>query len=115
MITQKGKDMKKMIKSVYDMFGMDEGFWTKDDMMEFAYELEDQLEKKFGKDAPKFHDGWIEDNVMHLTFEDSEGYTYDHEVKIDMRKIRKPRDLQKYLPSFVDAFDEQYIEYQSYL
>ena len=106
--------MKIIHASYNNLFGIDDEFWTKDDMMEFADELESRLEDVFGNSAPKFYDGWIENNVMHLTFEDSEGYTYDHEVKIDMRKIRRPMDLQKYVPSFVDAFKQQYEEYQSY-
>lgn len=107
--------MKRQIRSDYYLYGMDDGFWTKDDMMEFASELEDVLETDLGLDAPKFYDGWIEDNVMHLTFRDDNDFDYDYETKIDMRKIKKPRDLQKYVPQFAKAFEDQYVEYQSYL
>ncbi len=107
------KSSKGIVESSYDMFGMDDGFWTKDDLMEFSDVVEDTLSSMYGNDAPRFYDGWIENNVMHLTFEDSEGFSYDHEVKIDMRKIKKPMDLQKYVPSFVNAFSDQYDQYQA--
>ena len=72
--------MKRQIRSDYYLYGMDDGFWTKDDMMEFASELEDVLEADLGSDAPKFYDGWIEDNVMHLTFRDNNDFDYDYVI-----------------------------------
>ena len=89
--------------------------FSKIELLSETFAEEDVLEADLGSDAPKFYDGWIEDNVMHLTFRDNNDFDYDYETKIDMRKIKKPRDLQKYIPQFAKAFEDQYVEYQSYL
>ena len=72
-------------------------FWCRNDIDELQSELEDRkFIKQFGI---KIKRGYIEeDNRIELDYE-YDGIEYTVKQKIDMRKIKKPRDLQlKYVP-----------------
>ena len=77
---------------VKDFYGEEEGFFTREDLMEF----EDELERKLGHKARTR--AYIDGNKLSVDYElDGESYSRPAEVKIDMRKIRNPaKDLARY-------------------
>lgn len=100
--------MKKYIKS-NDWFD-DGGFFTRDDCIEYLENpLSDEIKDKFGIDVALR--SYIEDgNQLDVDVETSDGYEFNIKLDkpIDMRKIRLPRDLQKYVPELLHEFEEQY-------
>ena len=89
-------------------------FFTREDIDEFAYEVEDEVNNRL-KDGYKIH---VSDCYMNgpqdLTIDvDSNDDSYinsSYTQHIDMRKIRKPSDLNKYKEEFVQnlVFDLNY-------
>lgn len=73
-----------------------EQFFTKEEYMEFAANVEDELNKMF-KTKIRYTDVYaLEPNSIYLDVEDEEGNEFSWGVIIDMRRIRKPSDLEKY-------------------
>lgn len=81
-----------------------EMYWTKDDIMELAYEVCDRLssDPDLDSDIDSFdvYDCYIEpDNTLTLNVADADGDVFGIEVKIDLRRARTTRQLvQKYAP-----------------
>ena len=96
------------------MFGMEENiFWTRDDLDEFGYELEDTLRDE---GYPMSYNGGYTDeyNNMDFDFVDDSGYDYNIQFKVDMRKIRSPQDFLKYIDVAGPRLEEKYEEYHQY-
>ena len=54
-------------------------------------------------------DAWIEGNLLHIELSNSD-YTLSNETRIDMRKIRAPKDLMKYKTSILSSIIDQLME-----
>lgn len=68
-----------------------ESYFTREDLMEF----EDELERKLGHNARTR--AYVDGNLLSVDYEiDGESYSTPAEVKIDMRKIKRPNDLNRY-------------------
>jgi hypothetical protein len=93
-------------EGIKEGFG-DEGFFTRDDLIEFENELEDRLGHQSKTRA------YIDGDKLSVDYElDGEGYGAPAEVKIDMRKIKNPsKDLIKnYLEPIYQIIMKEYNE-----
>lgn len=95
----------------YDLEG--EGFFTKDDLVEFDDAVIEILQECY-PDTFQIDDNYIEDNIIYLSVQSSEGNWAEGSVKVDMRKIRKPSDILKYSNTMVgklrEELDSAYVE-----
>jgi len=85
-------------------------FFTKEEIMEFAYDVEEKLNEdpELSERRIRYYDVYIVDyNRLVVDFTDDEGYEFSGQVKIDMRKIRKPSDINKYQDDIVNQVKEQ--------
>ena len=99
--------MYKMIKTASYHEASD--FFTKDELVEFCNEVEDVVNEKLhfqGKSKMRTSDSWIEGRNLHITLENDE-YSASTDITIDMRSIRRPSDLLKYVDSASNAIVEQ--------
>jgi len=89
----------------------DPGFFTRDDVIEYLeIPLEDMIKENFDIDDSLNLRCYIEDDnsiECDLQYNDS-SYTIKLEDPIDMRKIRKPSDLQKYAIKLLQLFEDNY-------
>lgn len=93
-------------RDIKEGFG-DEGFFTRDDLIEFENELEDRLGHQSKTRA------YIDGNKLSVDYElDGEDYGTPAEVKIDMRKIKNPsKDLIKnYLEPIYQIIMKEYYD-----
>lgn len=86
----------------YDLEGAE--FFTKEELMEFADTVIGKLAEQYTKQFDLL-DAWIENNLIHLEIQDEDGYSVSGEVKIDMRRIRKPSDIFKYVSPMIGEFE----------
>ena len=91
----------------------DDQYFTRDEINEFAYEVCEHLNEIF----PTFFDVsdvFIENGVLDLTVQDEDGTEYNFAKRIDMRKIKKPSDLNRaYVLEFVSDIRKQVEEYHN--
>ena len=101
--------MKKYVRSG-SIFGEPEGFFTREDCMEFIETpLEDAIADQFGIGVTTRC--YIEDgNRLDVDIQTKDGYEFNIKLDkpIDMRKIRRPADLQKYVPELLQKFASNY-------
>lgn len=90
----------------------DEQYFTKDDIVEFGYDVVDRLNDEFGNElGVKFdlYDVYMDTpTLLHLTVCDAEGTEASADIKIDMRRIKYPRDLKKYETDAVVQIEDDY-------
>lgn len=90
----------------------DDQFFTRDDINEFGYDVADQFSAWADSSfAPS--DVYMDTPTkLHLEVFNQEGYEeYEANIKIDMRKIRSPRDLYKYEDEALNQLKDAYFEY----
>lgn len=110
--------MKKYIKSSKANYGgafdIDPyAFFTKDDIVEFGNKVCEELGEIFYHTFT-ISDTYIVDyNLLVLDVVDDEGSEFSGQIKIDMRKIRSPRDIEKYQLDMVSQINSQAREYYS--
>lgn len=125
--TRKGKLIiarnSKSIKSSYDIISSIKGsvspdeFFTKDDLIDLCNEIEYAVNRWIKihvnqlliSDSFYTSDAWIEGNLLHIELSNSD-YTLSNETRIDMRKIRAPKDLMKYKTSILSSIIDQLME-----
>ena len=88
-------------------------FFTKDDIVEFAQDLEDRLKEY---ESSIFYTDVYMDTPTTLTveFADGAGWEYTSTVNIDMRRIRKPSDINKYSLQILRDIEDQIDQAYSY-
>ena len=84
-----------------DMFGCEGGYFTRDDLNELMYEINDRCPK--GMQATAIYMG-DDEKTLEVDMEDDEYGSETVYKKIDMRKIRKPSDLLRYANSIIADF-----------
>lgn len=91
-----------------------EVYFTRDDLVEFAEGVISSLEEEIGIHLD-ICELYIEGNDVTLELTDTVGCEFDHTVtfRVDMRKIRVPRDLGKYTKMVVSNFANEYRASQS--
>lgn len=72
----------------------DDQYFTKEDIVDLADEICERLYVEV-HESFDVSDLYIENNVLHIELE-SDSYLVQTDVKIDMRKIRKPMNIMKY-------------------
>ena len=89
----------------------DDMFFTKDDLMEFAYELEDKF-REWSKDPNAEISDVYMTTPTHLVMEImSDGAGHEAQVDIDMRRIRSPRNIDKYGDQILAQWKDSFIQY----
>jgi len=95
----------KYVKEDYcDMFGCESGFFTRDDLNELMYEINERCPKGMQATAIYMSN---DDRTLEVDMEDEEYGSETIYKKIDMRKIRKPSDLLRYANSIIDEFQSK--------
>ena len=103
--------MKRFIKSAsyggaYDI--EDDMFFTKEEIVEFADDVAEAFNSEYSSTL-SLSDCYIDTpNILHVEYTDDEEYEYSADVKIDMRKIRSPRDISKYSSPILQQLKSQY-------
>ena len=89
-----------------------EEFFTKDDLIEFVISVEDEINRRINP-KKKFNvsDAYVDGRNIHIELHNDE-YELSGEVSVDMRSIRRPSDIHKYLKPVVDEMINQYNEYR---
>lgn len=89
-----------------------EEFFTKHDLIEFAINVEDEINRRINP-KKKFNvsDAYVDGRNIHIELHNDE-YELSGEVSVDMRSIRRPSDIHKYLKPVVDEMINQYNEYR---
>ena len=93
-------------------------FFTRDELNEFGFEIVDQINDTYRRaydegmiDTPVVADLggiYMEDpNTISIEVVTDDGYAVEHIFKVDMRRIRSPRDLYKYSAPVVTALSNQ--------
>lgn len=91
----------------------DNMYFTKEDLLEFTDELIDTLQDK--GIFVDLIDMYITDgNRLVIAVEDEDGNEIDTDEFIDMRKIRRPKDIYKYKNIFIKDILSQYDELKSF-
>lgn len=87
----------------------DDNFFTKEDIVDFGYAVCDRLNALYPEYNFDIQDTYIEQkNKLVLYVLDERTYMgASDSVQIDMRKIRKPSDIYKYLDPMVNSLAEQ--------
>ena len=97
-----GKPVRQALNE--DLFGMDDAFFTKEELLEFADAVVEDVNARFkSKNATfsiQYTGAWMENDgrtvtVDYISFPNE--YEYSTGVKIDMRAIKAPGDLFKYV------------------
>ena len=94
----------------------DDQFFTRDDLDEFGYYVEEELNDSDCSCPKEFQYAgcWIDNNIVTCAMSNGD---YEHEIdfKVDMRRIRYPRDLiKRYAPGAIEEFKEAFETYYSY-
>lgn len=110
------EDIAKKVESKITSYGgafdiEDDMFFTKDDLMEFAYELEDKF-REWSKDPNAEISDVYMTTPTHLVMEImSDGAGHEAQVDIDMRRIRSPRNIDKYGDQILAQWKDSFIQY----
>lgn len=108
--------MKKYIKNAsyggaYDI--EDDMYFTKEELVEFGEDVADEFNKRTGDNAYLSDIYFSEeslDNRLCIELEDEESM-YDTCFFVDMRRIRLPKDIYKYMDKVVDDLEQQYVNF----
>lgn len=104
--------MKITVTSAMDMFGMDDEFFTREEINELADEVEYQLNKAFGSERFVYTEIYLENNILDMSVMDMDNdYEFNTKMKIDMRRIQKPSDLMKYVPKLAKVFEDEFTRF----
>lgn len=94
-----------------------ESYFTRDDLNEFGYQVEDVLLNTDLKSKDiQFNGVWVDDNILTFAAVDKDGNEVEVKEKIDFRKIKLPTGLSKYyLIKVADKVEKEFRAiYQDY-
>lgn len=92
----------------------DDMFFTKEELMEFGYDLAEQF-STWADDSCELSDLYMTSPVdLVMEVAESDGAEHQAKVKIDMRKIRLPKDIEKYTDIILKQWKDSYNEYHDY-
>ena len=115
----KGMKIIKEIKQKRNYGGAfdieDDQFFTREELNEFADDVVDELNKiPYLEYDCQLISVYMENDIIEITIECGDYDSITISKKIDMRKIRLPRDLKKYKASFVKDFEIEFMKLQDY-
>ena len=102
------------VREAVDMFGMDDSFFTKEELLEFASAVVDEVNADFKSVNSPFSidytGAWVESDDRTITvdficFPNETEYSVG--VKVDMRAIKSPQDIFKYVLKMSDEIKAQ--------
>ena len=102
------------VREAVDMFGMDDSFFTKEELLEFASDVVDEVNADFKSVNSPFSidytGAWVESDDRTITvdficFPNETEYSVG--VKVDMRAIKSPQDIFKYVSKMADDLKNQ--------
>ena len=102
------------VREALDMFGMDDSFFTKEELLEFASDVVDEVNGYYKSVNSPFSvdytGAWVEDDDRTITvdficFPNETNYSIS--VKVDMRSIHVPDDIFKYVPKMAEDLKKQ--------
>lgn len=90
-------------------------FFTKEEIVEFGYAVCDRLNALYHGYSFDIEDVYMEgkNNLTIYVVDNEAGIGANASIKIDMRKIRKPSDIYKYLDSIVNDLGNEIFTYIS--
>lgn len=89
----------------------DDMYFTREDIVDFGYDIAEGFSDWTGESF-EVSDVYMDSPVdLHLELSDSDYNCYAADVKIDMRKIRKPSDIYKYTEKMLRKLKDCYIDY----
>ena len=99
---------RSKISSAYDFGGAydieSDQFFTRDDLVELSNVLDEEL-AKYGLHVSDIYT--VDTFTINVEASDDEGSAYVTSCRVDSRRIRRPADLLKYVPSIVDGIKMQ--------
>ena len=87
-----------------------EQYFTRDDLDEFAAEVIYEVSQATAV-VLEVSDLSISKNNITIELEGADSYSCSHTFTVDMRKIRQPKDLMKYVSSVSKVFIEDWLKY----
>lgn len=84
----------------------DDMFFTKDEIVEWADSVVSAFNTKFDSNYI-LSDVYVDNNIIHIEISDAD-YVLSTEVRIDMRRIRSPKDIDKYIDTAVTQLEAEY-------
>lgn len=86
-----------------------EMYFTRDDLVEFGSDVVDRLNELDHSYTHEIENIYMDTpNTIYISIEDSDGNTAEQTIAVDMRRIRKPQDLQKYEETVVTDLHNQF-------
>lgn len=86
-------------------------YFTKDELMDLAYDLADEF-SRWTDHSIEVEEAYIENNMVYIALQDlDELVSHYAQHVIDMRRIRKPADLNKYKDILLKKLQSSYQEY----
>ena len=92
----------------------DDAFFTREELNDFGYTVCEHLNETFFHKY-ELQEIYLTKGLLEITVVDEEGTEFTTEARIDMRKITKPRDLEKYMGNVVYELQQQIKEYDGFL
>lgn len=86
----------------------DDQFFTREEINEFAYDIVDRLASNFGKKYDVAGVYMETPTDLYISIIDENGYESYNTFPIDMRKIRSPKDLNKYAEVVTNWFTKDF-------
>lgn len=106
----------KSVSCAMDMFGMEDEFFTREEIDELADEVESQLNDTEDYERYRYTEVYIENNELDISVLDTKtDYEYNTKMKVDMRRIKKPSDLLKYANKLAYVFLKEFYAYEEEL
>lgn len=102
------------VREALGMFGEDDSFFTKEELLEFASDVVDEVNDYYKSVNSPFNvdytGAWVEDDdktvmVDFVCFPNETNYSIS--VKVDMHSIMSPNDLFKYVPKMAEELKKQ--------
>ena len=83
-------------------------YFTREEINDFVYSLCDKLEDNFDKEYKPTGVYMETPNDLYIAIMDEDGYESYNTFHIDMRKIKKPSDLNRYFGTAFDWFNKDF-------
>jgi len=86
-----------------------ESYFTKDDLVEFLYALNDTISDMVTDDWSEATEAYIDDDVLEVVVSDANGDEHVFRKRIDYRTVRRPQDLNKYVRMIITDMQNTYV------
>lgn len=94
----------------------DDMFFTKEELVEFAGDIAEEFSKLTGHSNCDVDNVYMENDPLALNvdiYDPKDDVSHSAYTRIDMRKIRKPSDIYKYMDRILKQLEDSYNEYHA--